>query len=145
MKKNTQELLEILKSTSKIETYLSEFPEVIPQESLHIALEKLLSEKNISRSQCIEDSGLDRTSAYQIFDGRCRAPSRDRLLALCLAMRLTLNEVHTLFCSTGFPDLYAKNQRDSVLIFAFQKHLSVLETNELLFDLGIELLKLTKK
>lgn len=139
MKKNTQELLEILNSTDKIETYLSEFPEVIPEKPLSEALEKLLSEKNLTKSQCIQDSGLQRNYGYQIFSGE-RTPSRDKLLALCLAMHLTLNEVHTLFCATGFPDLYPKNQRDSVLIFSFNKSLSPLETNELLFDLKMELL-----
>lgn len=139
MKKNTQELLEILNSTDKIETYLSGYPEVIPQEPLSEALEKLLSEKNLTKSQCIQDSGLQRNYGYQIFSGE-RTPSRDKLLALCLAMHLTLNEVHTLFCATGFPDLYPKNQRDSVIMFAFNKSLSPLETNELLFDLKMELL-----
>lgn len=141
MKKNTQELLEILNSTDKIQTYLSDFPEVIPQEPLSPALEKLLSEKGLKKSRCIKDSGLPRTYAYQIFSGE-RTPSRDKLLALCLAMHLTPKEVHTLFSATGYPDLYAKNQRDSVFIFAFNKHLSPIETNELLMELKMDLMEI---
>lgn len=141
MKKNTQELLEILNSTDKIETYLSGYPEVIPQEPLSEALEKLLTEKGLKKSRCISASGLDRNYGYQIFSGE-RTPSRDKILALCLAMHLTLGEVHTLLCSTGYPDLYAKNQRDSVLIFAFNKQFSLIETNELLLELKMDLIEI---
>ncbi len=141
MKRNTQELLEILKSTPKIETYLSNFPEVKEKEPLSSSLETLLTKKNVKKSQCIQDSGLDRNYGYQIFSGE-RTPSRDKLFALCLAMHLTIKEVHTLFCSTGYPDLYPKNQRDSVFIFALQKQLSVSDTNNLLYELNMELMDL---
>jgi len=141
LKRNTQELLEILKSTPKIENYLSNFPEVKEKEPLPSSLKALLMKKNVKKSQCIQDSGLDRNYAYQIFSGG-RTPSRDKLLALCLAMHLTIEEVHTLFCSTEYPDLYPKNQRDSVIIFALQKQLSVSDTNNLLYELNMELLDL---
>ena len=69
-----------------------------------------------------------------------RTPSRDKVIALCLAMGLTPEEAHSLLCHTGFSDIYPKNRRDSVLIFALERKLTVLETNELLYELGEELL-----
>lgn len=135
MNKNTQELLKLLKNSRKIESYLSSQSKELQDFSLPEYLDKLLKEKNFKKSQCILEANLQRNYGYQIFSGE-RTPSRDKLLSLCIAMRLTPEETHSLLCSTGFADLYPKNKRDSILIFSLEKHFNVLETNELLYDLG---------
>ena len=139
MKKNTQELLKFLKNSKRIESYLSNNSKELKEISLPQYLENLLKEKNIKKSQCISDANLQRNYGYQIFSGE-RTPSRNKLLALCIAMRLTPEETHSLLCSTGYADLYPKNKRDSILIFALEKHLNILETNELLYELEEPLL-----
>lgn len=139
MSKNTQELLNILKNTNSIASY-------IQNESTHFStiplseyLEKLLVQKNLKKSQCIEAANLQRNYGYQIFSGE-RIPSRDKVIALCFAMQLTPEESHSLLCSAGYPDLYPKNKRDSILIFGLTKKLSLLETNELLFEFNENIL-----
>lgn len=135
MNKNTQELLKLLKNSRKIESYLSSQSKELQEFSLPEYLDKLLKEKNLKKSQCILEANLQRNYGYQIFSGE-RTPSRDKLLSLCIAMRLTPEETHSLLCATGYADLYPKNKRDSILIFALEKHLNLLDTNELLYDLG---------
>ena len=134
MRKTTQELLKILKNSRKIESYLSNQSKELLNVSLPQYLDRLLKEKNLKKSQCISEANLQRNYGYQIFSGE-RTPSRDKLLSLCIAMRLTLEETHSLLCSTGYADLYPKNKRDSILIFALEKNLNVLETNDLLYEL----------
>lgn len=134
MNKNTQELLKLLKNSRKIESYLSSQSKELQEFSLPEYLDKLLKEKNLKKSQCILEANLQRNYGYQIFSGE-RTPSRDKLLSLCIAMRLTPEETHSLLCATGYADLYPKNKRDSILIFALEKHLNLLDTNELLYDL----------
>ena len=56
-------------------------------------------------------------------------------------MHLTLDEIHALLCSTGYADLYAKNKRDSILIFGITKELSLIEINELLYELGEDVIE----
>ena len=129
MSKTTQELLKILKNSRKIESYLSNQSKELLNVSLPQYLDRLLKEKNLKKSQCISEANLQRNYGYQ------RTPSRDKLLSLCIAMRLTLEETHSLLCSTGYADLYPKNKRDSILIFALEKNLNVLETNDLLYEL----------
>lgn len=140
MSKNTQELLKILKNTNRIETYLEKASAHIASEPLPKQLEKLLEKHDLKKGQCIEGANLQRNYGYQIFSGE-RTPSRDKLLALCFAMHLTLDEIHALLCSTGYADLYAKNKRDSILIFGITKELSLIEINELLYELGEDVIE----
>ncbi len=131
---NTQELLKLLKNTKDMKSYLKTYSRTFTAVPLPVYLENLLTEKHLQKSQCIRDADLQRNYGYQIFSGQ-RVPSRDKILRLCISMRLTAKETHTLLCSTGYADLYPKNKRDSILIFALEKGLSVLETNELLYEL----------
>ena len=70
-----------------------------------------------------------------------RSPGRDKILLLCLAARLPLNKVQRSLEISGQAILYARNKRDSAVIFAINEKLTVPEVNELLFQLGEPLLK----
>lgn len=140
MKKSTDELLNILKRTPDVSIYLEKQQENLISLELPQALEQLLNDKSISKSDCIRCSGLDRTYCYQIFSGM-KKPSRDKLLAMCFGIGLTAEEVQTLLKQTGYVPLYAKNERDSVILFAFYHSLSLTDVNELLFDLDLALLQ----
>lgn len=139
MKKSTEELLTILKNTSNLDTYLSQESESVTHASLPDYLKDLCTRKNISRAQCIEHSGLNRTYGYQIFSGD-KHPERNKLLALCFGFPLSFEETQSLLKATGYPILYAKDRRDSAIIFALQRNYTVIDTNELLFEMGMELL-----
>lgn len=140
MKKATEELLKILKNTPDMETYLSQEKDNINTIVLAEYLEDLCKEKNISKAQCIKNSGLDRNYAYQVFSGT-KYPARDKVLALCFGFSLSLDEMQTLLKTTGYPILYAKNKRDSVIIFAVQRGYSIIHVNDLLYEMGIELIE----
>lgn len=70
---------------------------------------------------------------YQIFSGTRKAPSRDKILALLVAMELGYDEIQQFFKETGYPPLYAKSKRDSIVIFCINKKMSVEEINKELF------------
>lgn len=139
MKKTTEELLKTLKHSPNINSYLSLEQENFQTLPLHLYFDKMFTEKGISPSQCIRNSGLDRTYCYQIFSGR-KLPSRDKVLALCFGLSLNFEETQILLKSTDYTPLYPRNKRDSIIIFALQRHISVLEVNELLQDLKQNLL-----
>lgn len=140
MKKSTDELLNILKHTPDLNTYFINEDESISSYTLPDYLNRLCMEKNISPAECIRASGLDRTYAYQIFSGS-KTPSRDKVLALCFGFGLSFEEIQSLLKSTGYPILYAKNERDSVIIFALQRNFSLTNLNELLFGMEYDLIK----
>lgn len=140
MKKSTEELLKTLKHTTNITSYLSQEQENFKTLPLHLYLDKIFADKEISPSQCIRNSGLDRTYCYQIFSGR-KIPSRDKVLALCFGLSLDFEETQLLLKSTGYTQLYPRNERDSIIIFALQRNTSILQTNELLLNFGYKILE----
>lgn len=137
MNKTTQELLEILKHTPSITDYLEQEPENLSTAPLHELLKEKLNKKGLSSGELAKLAGIDRVYTYQILAGQ-KTPSRDKVLALCMALRLPLEETQDLLKRTGYPPLYPRIEKDSILIFAFQRGLSIIDTNELLYEMGIQ-------
>ena len=103
-------------------------------------LQKLLAEKNLERSDVIERSGLNREYAYHILSGKRKNPSRQKILALSIAMGLNLDETQYLLRYARQGILYPRNPWDAVIISAIEQKLSVTQTNELLHSLGESIL-----
>ena len=103
---------------------------------LHEFLGKLMMEKNLTKQEVIERSGLNREYGYHILSGARKNPSRQKILALALAMGLNLDEVQYLLRYAQQGVLYPRNQWDAVIISAIEQNLSVVQTNELLHSLG---------
>lgn len=135
LSKSTGELFTELKRDKNLTDWRERNREefVLP---LNDYLAKLLEEKNLSKSEVIERAGLNREYAYHIFSGTKKNPSRQKLLALAIAMDLTLEEIQYLLRYAGLGILYPRNQWDAVIISAIEQKLNVLETNELLHRLG---------
>ena len=135
MAKNTGELFTELKGEKNLSGYFRRNNEefVLP---LNEYLEKLLTEKNLTKKEVIERSGLNREYAYHIFSGLKKNPSRSKILAIAMAMELDLEEIQYLLRYAGLGLLYPRNQWDAVIISAVEQKLSVTQTNELLYRLG---------
>ena len=71
-----------------------------------------------SPARIIKDSGLSRQYAYDVING-VKNGSRDKIIALCYAAGMSLNEVNHALTYSGHSQLYAKDKRDAVLIMAF--------------------------
>lgn len=139
MQKSTQELLKALQSKQDIRSYLEENQKELLSDSLQQLLEELLEKKQLTKAKVIERGNLDRVYAYQIFAGT-RSPSRDKLLQLCLGMQATVEEAQKLLRAAGQAQLYPRDRRDSILLFALHQQISVIEVNSLLADLEEKLL-----
>lgn len=136
MKKSTFELLDLLRNTSKLTDFMDKASdELMEIEPLHHYLQHIIEEKGLKRSEIIRFSGLDRGYAYDILAGK-KLPSRDKVLAICFAMKLSLEETQNLLKYTGYPQLYIRVQRESVLLYALQHGLSVTDVNMLLYEMG---------
>lgn len=140
MVKKTQELLDILKNVAQPEDYIEKEKDNLVRMELYEYIQNQLEDKGISKGQLIKNSGLDRTYTYQILSGDKR-PSRDKVLAICFTLKLSFEEVQNLLKATGYPILYARINRDSIIIFALQHDRTLTDTNELLFDFGYTLIQ----
>lgn len=137
--KDTDELLFELKEEHDLRSYRDrnrdEF--LVP---LHEYLGSLLAEKNLTKREIIEQSGLNREYVYHIFSGNKKNPSRPKILALAIAMGLNFDEVQYLLRYARQSPLYPRSPWDSVIISAIRQKLTVPQTNDLLNQLGETLL-----
>ena len=116
MKKSTTELFVELKEDKNIKGYLNrnqgEF--MVP---LHEYLTNLLTEKNLLKKEVVRKSGLNREYVYHLFAGTKEKPSRQKVLAIGVAMGLNLEEMQYLLKYAKLNILYPRNQWDSVIIY----------------------------
>lgn len=135
MKKSTDELLKTLKNSS-LDAYLKSNGGELIENPICDYLNVVLKEKNLTKAEVIKKSNVQTNYAYQIFSG-LKIPSRDRLIALCFGLNLTLDEMQTLLKYAGYAPLYPRNKRDSVIISALEKDESVIRCNILLDELNL--------
>ncbi len=122
MLKKTQDLLEILKGVAQPGDYIEKEEDNLVKMELHEYIRNILNSKGISSGQLIKNS-------------------RDKVLAICFTLKLSFEEIQALLKATGYPILYARISRDSIIIFALQHNITLTDTNELLFDFGYSLIQ----
>ena len=137
--KDTDELFIELKSERNVEDYLTRNKNEF-MISLSEYLENLLAEKNFIKQEVVKKSGLNREYAYHIFAGNRKNPSRPKILAIGIAMDLNLDEMQYLLKYAKLPPLYPRNSWDAIIISAIEQKLDVIQTNELLHQLGENIL-----
>lgn len=137
--KSTEQLLNEIKQTNEIQRFLDANESQLVSKPLHEMLDEIIKSKALKKSEVVRASGLSRVYAYQIISGK-KTPSRDKLIALCFGLKLDPDETDRLLKAVGYQPLYAKNKRDSIIIFALNAHKSVFYTNEVLFDNDLEIL-----
>lgn len=138
--KRTDELVHELKTTSNILDYLEKNTAEMQQDSLSNYLNQWLITKDRSKADVVRGSNLTKAYVYQIFLGR-KYPSRDKVIALAFGLDLTTDETQILLKQAGYRELYPRDPRDALLIFAIERKLNIIDTNELLFDHNIEVLE----
>lgn len=102
-------------------------------------IHQLLEKYHLDKAEVIAESQIPRTYAYQIFQGIKQA-GRDKILQLAFAMKLDIEETNRMLTIANHAQLYAKKQRDAIIIFALSNHYNLLEVNELLDELQHDLL-----
>lgn len=143
MLRKTKLLANTLKA-AKNEHDLSRYLDDLDQDESWIGFRDYFFSIPKVREQKVADiivhSGLDRTYAYQILNGRRQNPGKDKIIRLCLAAGLDLEETQRALKVSGMPILYPRDKKDATVIFAIEHGLSVISTNELLYQNGLEVL-----
>jgi len=110
--------------------------------SLSEHLNLLLSQKGIKKADVVRGSLLDRAYVYQIFSGE-KTPSRDKLIAIAFGLKLSDDETQKMLKISGNRELYARDKRDALILFALQHKKTIWYTNELLFSHNLTVLGLS--
>lgn len=141
MEKSTDELLNILKSKKTYNEFLNQEFEELYFKSASQYLEILIKDKKLKKSEVINKSNIDKNYAYQIFNGIKTNPSRDKIIMLSFGMGLTIDETQKLLKICCLSELYARNPRDTIILFCLEKKKSLIDTNEMLNDFSLEILE----
>lgn len=117
--KTTNELRHEIKAATNIEDFLAKNKVQMLTHSLPEYLNLLLSQKGVSRADVVRGSLLDRAYVYQIFSGE-KVPSRDKLIAIVFGLRLSDEEAQKMLKLSGNRELYARDERNALILFALQ-------------------------
>lgn len=131
--KSTDELSHEIKAARNIEDYLQKNKEHMIMTNLSEHLNMLLSLKKLKKADVVRASLLDRTYVYKIFAGE-KNPTRDKLIALAFGLHLSDLETQNMLKLSGNRELYARDERDALILFSLQRNKTVFEVNELLVD-----------
>ncbi len=142
--KSTNELSHEIGAATDIEDFLAKNKAHMVTPSLPEHLNAMLAQKGVSRADVVRGSLLDKAYVYQIFSGD-KVPSRDKLIALAFGLRLTGEETQRMLKVSGNRELYSKDERDALILFALQREKSIFEVNELLAVHNLKALSLTAK
>lgn len=131
----TDDLLQEILRARAPETFLE--PGEWTRRDLPAYLATLLEAKGLRKAQVIRAAHLNETFGYQIFSGD-RGASRDKILALGLALGCDLHEMRILLNHANCSDLYSKNRRDAIVIFSIAHGYDLSRTDEELYRFGEE-------
>lgn len=137
--KTTEQLNHEIKEAGNIQDFFASNQNNILTIGLSEYLHALLLEKDLQKKDVVRNSLLDRVYVYQIFAGR-KFPSRNKLIALAFGMRLSVEETQKLLKISGNRELYARDERDAIILFALHHNMTISDANELLYEHELKLL-----
>lgn len=117
-----------------LDNYLEEIRDKYPK-NFSSYIKAILDSKGMSVADMQKLSGIERTYIYQIMNGR-KHPGRDKIVAIAIACRMTLPECQRALEIAKEGILYAKSKRDSLMIYAVNKKMSISELQALLEKYG---------
>ncbi len=132
--KSTDELLKILKSAKTAQEFVNDNFEDISNIKFTEYLSQCMNTHGMSRAQIIDGANIQKNYGYQIFDGS-KKPSRDKVLALCFSMGLSVDESNRLLKLSDHAILYPRIRRDSIIIFALENSQNLIDANILLDEM----------
>ena len=135
MKERKVSKTEIINERLKQDISFTEFYEENAKELLDIPLcrylNALIEKKGYTKAQVIRDSGINRRFFFDILSCK-RNPSRDYVLRILMALQIPLKNIQWLLRATGYAQLYARDKRDSVIIYCINHQIGVMDCNAML-------------
>lgn len=107
--------------------------------SLSDYLNLYLSEHpELSQPQIYRDANLSKDYAHQFFNGHRQHPGKYKLIALCIAMGMSVKETDRALLLANQPRLSPKIPTDAALIICINhNYRSIYKVNEFLIDAGL--------
>ncbi len=138
--KSTDELVNEITKSENVLDFLAENHSEMQSGGLPHYLEEWIQKKNLTKADVVRRSNLNRAYVYQIFLGR-KYPSRDKVIALAFGMGLTAEETQKFLKHAGYRELYPRDPRDAMLLYAIWHEMTILDANQLLYENNADVLE----
>jgi len=135
----TNQLLSRLLSTRHFEHFIGRYEELMNIQTLPEYLKELCETREVLPAHVIKKAGIERMYGHQLFNGK-RKPTREKTLLLAFGFGLDYNETKVLLEKARKPALHPKIKRDAFIIFALERHFSLNEVQDALYDMGLPIL-----
>ena len=132
-RKSTNDLQNELMTAADLDRFLSENREAFVQEELPELLQELLLRSGLSKAVLAKRSGMSEVYLHQIFSGM-RNPSRNRVICLCFGLSASVSEAQELLRRSGNAQLYSRNRRDAIILYALCNGQPLEQLNDRLFS-----------
>lgn len=131
MSKKTDELASEIKHTNDIGEYIRENIGEFNDKMFLRTLRDHYARRDLKQEALADRSMLSHTYVNNILNGAKR-PGRDTVIKLAFGLGLTIDETNRLLKLAGHGDLYARLERDAVLLYCLNKGFGIIEANQLL-------------
>ena len=140
MQKSTEMLINEIKTTDRIESFISENTEEIQELSLSEYLRELLQKYNLEKSDVFKRAGMaDTNYGYELFRNDVKKASRDKLIRICIGFPLSVEEAQKVLRYGKVRPLYPRDERDAYILFGLNKKYTLDELNDLLYEHNLDI------
>ena len=142
--KSTSELDQILSQTgtSELDAYLAENT-FKKHETAAEFLSNYLNETGQKKKDDIARAGLSEQYGYQLLNGSKTTKDRDKILGLCIAAGLEIEQTNRVLKMSKFSPLYSKVARDAVIMICINKRMnSIIQVNDVLEEHSLSIINL---
>ncbi|SEM38855.1 hypothetical protein SAMN04487770_13634 [Butyrivibrio sp. ob235] len=140
--KDTNELEKVLGKThlSDYDSYVQKNKDSMLSDSNSFStyVKEKMSEKGITQQTVFLKADVPERYGYKLLSGEKHTKQRDVILRICYAADFTLQETQRALKKYGMAELYAKDERDALVMIAFnEKPGSIIEVNTMLKEHGL--------
>ena len=137
---STEELMRLLMKDRSFQSIMSSNAGAIGGvQSFTDYIAMLQQRKCESAEKIIRRAQIEKSYGHQIFKGS-RNPSRDTCLQLAFGFELDVEETQRLLRAAGKSTLYPRVLRDAAVIYSLHNHISLLDTQIVLEELGVPII-----
>lgn len=135
----TSALFKMLFKTPRLQEFMEKHTNELRLESFHEYITRLCRTQGEVPERIIKRANIEHSFGHQIFRGS-RKPSRDTVLQLAFGFKAEVDAAQELLKYAGMSALYPRIKRDSAIIYCLHNHFTIVETQQVLHEMGLPLL-----
>lgn len=136
---STSNFLRLLFKAPDIEQFVKNNEAEMQISSFSEHIKELCKKQGEIAEHVINRANIERSFGHQIFRS-VRKPSRDTVIQLAFGFKADVNTAQELLKHAGKSALYPRVKRDAAIIYCLHHHYTIVETQQVLHEMGLPIL-----